>query len=228
MALILPGAGVADIRGSAGGVTFSRTAAGNIMRRRVKPVNPNSAAQTAVRGYLSDLTAVWRDTLTPAQRLAWETYAAGTNWMNRLGQTIQLSGLSMFLRSASIMKQIGRSTWTTAPTTPGIPGQETLWTPTFNITGNDVDVAYTFPVNVADKDYVFYVSPPVSPAVMFHAGPWRYLGKVEGNVSTPPSSPMTAAYPWTLGAGQKVFIYCRRLDPDSRLSEPFQSSGTPA
>ncbi|GAH72801.1 unnamed protein product, partial [marine sediment metagenome] len=99
MALVLTGGGVADIRGSIGGITYSRSAAGLIARNRVKPVNPRSSRQVSARARISVLTERWNGTVTEQQRADWRTHAAGTPGTNKLGQTITLSGLDHYVRT---------------------------------------------------------------------------------------------------------------------------------
>lgn len=228
MAIFTPGPAIAEIRGSQGGTVFSRNRHGQYTRQRSVPINPQSTAQMAARARLSALTVYWRDTLTPAERLVWETYANATNWINGVGEVTHLTGLNMFLRSAAIALQVGAHAYIVGPSIPGIPSQETNWTPTAAIATQLISIAFTFNPNVQDKDYAYYAGPPVNSSHLFFAGPWRYIGAIIGNPAVPPASPQTFAYPWTLGAGQKVFVYCRRLDPDNRLTEPFPQSCVPA
>lgn len=72
--VIYGGVGLQGLSGSinkqAGGHTFTKN---NVVRRRVIPVNPQSEAQQAVRSAFSYLTTAWSETLTEAQRGAWET-----------------------------------------------------------------------------------------------------------------------------------------------------------
>lgn len=228
MALILPGGGVTDIRGSIAGTTFSRNAGGNYIRARTKPVNPNTSRQQTVRAVMAFLATYWRDTLSAADRTAWASYAASTSWLNALGQTIKLSGQQMFVRSSSARYALSGGVADPPPSTPGIPGIENLWTPSATISTNKISIAFTFPTNVDDQSYLFYAGVPISPGRTFFNGPWQYIGPIHGNNSSPPASPQLFDYPWTLGTGQKVFVYCRRIDADNRLNEPFQQSCTPA
>ena len=224
MAIFTAGPAVAEIRGSAGGTTFSRNRFGAYTRQRTTPVNPNSPAQVLARGRLSTLTVYWRDTLTQAQRDAWDAYADATTWKNALGQDIKLTGLNHFLRAGQLRLQAGEAIVATAPATPGIPAEETLWTPTADATGNTIDIAYTFSPNVDDQMWNFFASRPYAASKNFFAGPWRYVGSVVGDSTTPPTSPASFNYPWTLVAGQRVWVYARRADADNRVNEPFQAT----
>jgi hypothetical protein len=224
MAIFTAGPAVSEIRGSAGGTTFSRNRFGAYTRQRTKPVNPNSPAQVQARSRLSALTVYWRDTLTQAQRDAWDAYAAATTWKNALGMDIKLTGLNHFLRAGQLRLQAGEAVIAAAPATPGIPAEEDLWTAAATVAGNTIDVTYTFGTSVDDQVYNFFASRPYAASKNFFAGPWRYIGSVVGDSGTPPTSPASFAYPWTLVAGQRVWVYCRRADADNRVNEPFQAT----
>jgi len=228
MALILPGGGVADIRGSIAGTTFARNHYGNYCRSRTKPINPNTQFQIDRRDAMSFLSTYWREGLDATQRAGWNAYAATTSWLNALGQTIHLTGQAMYVRSAMIRWLNAESILEDAPTTPGIPPQQSSWTPTFNISTNNVSIAFTFTTNVAGQDRFFFVGRPISVGRSSFSGPWRFLGGIHGSAGTPPTSPQAFDYPWFLGASQTVHIYCRQIDADGRTNEPFQQSGTPA
>src|SRR5688572_29912338 len=58
---------VTNARGKVGGGVFTKSRSGDVLRRRVVPSNPQTGPQTAVRSYLSDISAEWRQ-LTQAQR----------------------------------------------------------------------------------------------------------------------------------------------------------------
>ena len=73
---ILWGALVVDGRRKIGGQVASKNRGGAYMRNKVTPVNPQTAAQTAIRNRLAGLSQAWR-ALTAAQRAAWNG-AVGT------------------------------------------------------------------------------------------------------------------------------------------------------
>ncbi|HUW59124.1 MAG TPA: hypothetical protein VMZ92_20980, partial [Planctomycetota bacterium] len=107
MANILTSAAITDIRGSMGGLTFSRNAGGAYIRARIKPINPNSARQVAIRQGMAQLSGRWSTVLTAIQRTAWLAYSAATVWTNKLGQVVTITGLAAYLRSNSLLLQAG-------------------------------------------------------------------------------------------------------------------------
>lgn len=224
MAIMTPGTTVSEIRGSIAGQTFSRNRFGMYVRQRSVPVNPNSPSQAQARGRVATCSTYWRDTLTQAQRDAWDAYAAATSWKNALGMDISLTGLNMFMRTNQAALLCGASIITAAPATPGIPDEPVDWTPTADSSGNEFSIAYTWTPDTDDQFWLFFASRPYAASKVFFDGPWRFLGSLAGDSGTPPATPVTFAYPWTLVAGQRVWIYARRLDPDGRLSEPFRQT----
>lgn len=228
MALILPGAGVADIRGSVNGTTFARNRSGNYIRGRTVPVNPNTTLQSAVRGILAGLAVAWREELSAVQRTAWETYAAGTNWLNALGQTIKLTGLNHYVRCNVPRMQNGTARLDTAPITPGIPATPTLWTPTGTVDDQVISIAFTFTPNVNGSYYYFYQGLPMSQGRTFFKGPWRFCGSIVGNSSTPPASPSTQNASFPMSVETLVPIYATYADGEGRLSTPTQKQFLPA
>jgi hypothetical protein len=97
MALIRFGNGVADIRGSINGTTFSRVRGGAIARNRTVPINPNTPAQIAARLSFQIIVNMWTS-LTAAGRAQWNEYAATLLFINRLGETFVPTGRMVFMR----------------------------------------------------------------------------------------------------------------------------------
>lgn len=103
------GGGVAEIRGSIGGTTFSRTRAGAIARNRTKPVNTPSAVRAAVRTVFGMVSKLWRD-LTDAQRTNWNTTAVSWPQVNKMGETYTPSGQALFNKLNNSLALAGQTT----------------------------------------------------------------------------------------------------------------------
>jgi len=88
-----------QVSGSVGGLTFARNRAGMYTRARTVPVDPQTAQQIAVRANMATLVVRWGTTLTDAQRAVWETYAANTPVLDKFGDSVNITGQQMFLRS---------------------------------------------------------------------------------------------------------------------------------
>lgn len=118
MALIRTGNGVAEISGAIAGTVFSRNRGGAYARNRVKPLNPKSNSQANVRSRLGINSTGWR-TLTEAQRLNWNGWAATHPVINRLGNSVVLTGSQAYTQINNARVANGDSA--TPSTVPGEP-----------------------------------------------------------------------------------------------------------
>ena len=222
MALIKFGGGVTQASGSIGGNTFARNRFGNYFRNRTKPVNPQSTAQGLIRSSLAYLSQYWNATLTPAERGSWETYAGSVPSLNRLGESVYLTGFNEFLRSNIIRLQNELAVIEAGPTILTLPETD----PTFAIvaTTTDQKIAVTFDETLpwasesGAKMYI-YAGEPQNPTRNFFKGPWKLAGSLANGAET--GDPVNS--PFTLVTGQKIWCYARIQRADGRLSSPFRS-----
>lgn len=207
--------------GSIAGVTASRNKGGTYFRQRAMPINPNTAQQQAVKTAFSEIVSRWRDVLTAAQRDAWTAYAQSTPLINRIGEARIVPGLSMYVRSNTPRRQNGLSFIDDGPVISGLP--------TFNAIGNTQLSAATdtFQVTFDDADewanddlgvVYWYSSATKSPSIEFYKGPYRLAGIIQGNATTPPTSPEPIVSAWPVATGRKYFWAFRVQNGDGRIS----------
>lgn len=221
MALIKLGGMIAEIRGSVGGTTFARNRGGAYARNRSVPLNPASVAQARVRQVFGDLAQRWSQTLTPAQRGAWETYADNVPLPNSLGELRNVTGLNMYQRSNALLIDIDQPRVDDAPTTFTVGPS---FTPTYTVDAAadtaDVTALGTFvptvdgPINV-----LFSASPPQSVGVRFFKAPFRKMGSfrfTDQLVDLPQTFPL----PFPVAAGQVVFLRSAPVTDDGRVGVP--------
>lgn len=208
--------------GSAGGVVASHNQHARYLRARTYPVDPLTLRQAYMRTSFRGLSIRWTDHLTDAQRAGWDTYAANVVMRNALGDPIHLTGRHHFFRSNLAITQ-------------GMPGIiPRLNAPTiFNLSSHS-PVAYTADAmtqlirgwfNVADAwnnefgGFLFvFQSRPQAPTVNFWAGPYCYLGRLAGNLTFPPISPVNLTSNYPLRAGQRLHLACRTVRADARVT----------
>lgn len=106
---IIPGAIVGKISGSLGGMTASHGRGGYYLRNRVKPINPNTPRQQAVRSSLGALVQGWSSLLSAPQRAGWSAYADATPRTDRLGETLLLTGSQAYVASNTPRLQLNAS-----------------------------------------------------------------------------------------------------------------------
>lgn len=229
MALIRYGGGIVQMSGSIAGNVYARNRYGNYARARTVPTNPATQRQETIRAIVAELAERWADTLTAAQRTAWNLYGSSVNMKNRLGETVLLSGYNHYIRSNSVILQIGETIVDDGPTIFELPEQD----PTFAFTGSEATQTLTFTFNTAlswanevGGFMVKYQGKPQNAQRNFFGGPYRLIGTIDG-AATPPSSPdAETPIPYVITEGQAQWCYARILRADGRLSEKFVAGPT--
>ncbi len=226
MALVKFGGGITQMSGSIAGNTFARNRYGNYVRARTKPVNPRTALQTVVRASLAFLTTSWSQTLSAAQRTAWNLYASNVAMTNRLGESTFMTGFNHYIRSNMIRKQVGFPIIEEGPVIFELPESD----PTFAITGSQAtqEITYAFDITLAwaleaDGWIVVFQGSPQNAQRNFFAGPWRLLSATQGADPGPIVSPVAIAVQFPIAETQHVWAYARIMRADGRLSVPFRS-----
>lgn len=220
---------VTQISGSIGGLTGSHNKGGMYFRARSIPINANTEYQQEVRNLMSQVTAAWRDVLTPVQRQAWMDYASGSPLLDALGEERRISGLSHYVRSNVARMQAGLARVDAGPTNMGLP---TMTPPviTTDVSDSDIDIAFTNSdawATAVGGAMLVKMSAPQSLSINYWKGPYRYQGLIEGAV-VPPTSPATLEPTLTLVAGLQNFFEVRVCLADGRLSSPFRYVATAA
>lgn len=210
--------------GSVGGLTGSHNRGGMYLRARSIPTNPATALQQAVRAAMANLSQLWGNTLSAAQRTAWSTYADNVQIVDTLGDPRNVTGLNMYVRSNVPRLQAGLPRVDAAPTTFDLGN---FTDPSFAIDepNDEVDVSFDNSDDWANEDdaaMLVYSSTPQSPSIQYFTNPYQFSGKVDGDATTPPTSPGAFALPTAIATGQKAFFRVVVSRADGRLSTPFR------
>jgi len=159
--------------GSVDGLTYSRNRYGKYTRAKSMPVNPNSTRQAAARGRFANSIEGWT-TLTAAQRTAWSTYADNVPGLNRVGDSVTLTGQNQYVRSAALRDQIGLAVIAPGPTVfnRGNPVTD------FDTLAIDAGVfVVTFDIAggaSTDGDLAVFLGQNQNPSRSFYAGPYQF------------------------------------------------------
>lgn len=229
MAIAIPSV-VSAISGSIGGLVFAPNKGGVSIRARKTPVNPNTPQQQAVRTAMASLAVQWNNTLTPAERDAWETYAANVPIPNKIGSSILLSGISMYCRCNVPRIQAGLPQVDVAPTIYNI-GDFSAPTFAYDSTNSEVDVTFVDTDDWVDEDdaaMLVYSSRQQAPSINFFKGPYRLAGSIAGDSVTPPTTPAAVTAPFPCAATNRCFVKVSVTRADGRLSAPFRGFGVGA
>lgn len=216
-----------DLSGSLAGITASHNRGGPYFRNRAIPTDPGTSFQLVVRQAVSDLTSLWYNTLTAAQRAAWDLYALNVPLPDALGNPRNVGGLAMYIRSNVPRLNMGQSRIDDGPvifnlgdyTAPsmGVPTEA----------GQTYDLTFTPADDWANEDDAFLIvqtSRPYNASINFFKGPYRLTTAVSGNSVVPPVSPAVISPPFPFVAGQRLFGEFKVSRADGRLSALFRDS----
>lgn len=211
---------VTQISGSIGGMTGAHNRGGLYLRSRTIPTDPASSTQITRRFLFGLFSANWASGLTDAQREAWNLYASNVPVLDKLGDSIFLSGQQWYVGSATL-RAIGVppavSNGPTNFTRPSFtaPSSITITTPTsIGFTYDDTEDW----VSEDGAGLLVFAGRPVSPGINFFKGPFRFAGVVLGSVGSPPSSPASLTNPFTTTADQKQWLRFVLTRADGRYS----------
>jgi hypothetical protein len=212
---------VTEIRGSIGGTVFARNRGGAYARARTVGVNPSTTRQTSVRSLLADLAQYWSNTLTAAQRSAWNLYAANVPLINSLGEARNVSGQNMFVRTNSLVLDTGGTLLAAAPTNFTVGPTVT---PTFTVDSAadtfDLTNLGSFTNPAGGTRFLLSVGRPQNAGVNFYKAPFQkaYGDLIIAVTNAPPIEDIPLPYP--VAAGQAVFIRSIAITVDGRVGVP--------
>lgn len=227
MAIIRFSGGVAQASGSMGGTTFSHNRGGPYMRTRAIPTNPGSEFQAIVRQAMSDLSSQWSDILTQAERDLWDTYALNVPLPNAFGEARNVGGIGMFNRCNISRIQTGLQVILAAPTIFNL-GEFTAPTLESATAPNTMSIGFQPEDNWAEESgsaMLIYGSRGTNPGINYFKGPYRFMGRIDGDDTTPPTAPAAMVNPFPLVATQRVFLRAVVSRLDGRLSSDFRFRG---
>ena len=216
--------------GSLAGITLSRNRGGNYMRARNLPTNPNTPPQQAVRSILSQLVSIWSDTLTKAEREAWDLYALNVELPGPLGNPRNVGGIGMFVRSNVARLNIADATLLRIDTAPPIFDLGDYTAPTIisaTAATDTLSIDFDETDTWANEDLAamsIAVSRPQNPGINYFKGPYRFADKFLGDSGVPLVPPLPVVSPFPFVAGQRVFIFVRVTRADGRLSASFRGT----
>lgn len=224
MALVRFGGGVSEMIGSAGGNTWSRNSSGPYMRKRVKPVNPNSFRQSRVRAIMSAIVAAWSGVLTQLQRDDWITFAKNMPEKNGLGEVIRFSGFVQYVKANVAAQNADGAAILDGPAIFVLPGEDSTMTAVGSEAAQTIDISFDDSLPWVGQDgarLIVQMGIPKGDGITFFNGPWRHAGSVEGNLALPPTTPATLPAPFPIVENQKIHVRARIQEADGRLSDTF-------
>tara|TARA_R100001244_G_scaffold3083_1_gene4469 strand:+ start:596 stop:1279 length:684 start_codon:yes stop_codon:yes gene_type:complete len=209
---------LSEARGSINGATFSRNSSGAYIRSRVKPVNPNTPAQSAARALFATLSAGYKS-LSQSDILTWEAARPNFPQQDKLGQTIELTAQQLYMKFNRNLQATGSNVIDVAPS------PATVTTPslgTVTVDNTQFSVAFTPDPLGANELLVISASRCVSAGVNFMGRSGMKQILVEPGTTASPSDifdEYNAIYGGgTLQAGSKVFVSLKIIDRTTGIS----------
>ena len=185
MAKVIYGPIVTDARKRCGSVIFNRNRGGAFIQNWTRPALSRTPAQAAQRDISKALTLHWQLDLTDAQRVAWQESANLNPTNTPINGTRPLTAYQWFMRVNSRAMFSLNPTWFTDPPVWTWPPQiQTLQISGLDHTTQTISVDAT-PQPDASWYIDIFVTPPLSPGVMW---PWRkmqLLGRITSTTPTP-------------------------------------------
>lgn len=197
------GAIVVDGRGKLGGHVFAKNRAGNYMRTKVTPVNPQTSYQQAQRAALGTLSSGWSG-LTDPQRAAWNGAVDGFQKTNIFGDLKSPTGKNLYTGLNRNLLNSGESVLVNPPSPAAVPNLE-LTAAEASVAGTTFAVTSTG--DVTDSFVHVWATPPLSAGTSFIKNRLRFLGSFSGG--DPSVIDIWAQYTARFGApvvGQNIYV----------------------
>lgn len=203
MALVKFSALVSEMRNKLNGSVFSKNRAGNYLRNKVTPVNPQTTFQANVRGNFGNLSQNWR-ALTNDQRKAWDNAATNFPYTNIFGDVKYLSGFGLYMKLNNNLLQIPTAPITNPPTPAEIPlllNDATVIT----LSPESIKVAVTPGTQPTGTQTLIYATPPIPAGREYVKNQFRLLGSYSSTSGLVEIGAEWTARFGSLLPGQKVF-----------------------
>lgn len=192
-----------DARGKINGIVYSKNKSGSYTRRKVSGANPNTSYQSAVRTNFAVLSQYWGTTLTEPQRAAWRAYAATYPRQDVFGNSIQISGMNMFISLNQVLLQTGGSIAVLPPASNVVTPMQ------FDTSSINVSYPSTLEFNQTgdngDPDSKFYIfaTAPTPPGRQPEMNKFRYIATIPSHTGSYPYN-ITVWAEWTARFGAQI------------------------
>lgn len=214
---------LADASGSFGGLVASHNRSGRYIRTRVRPTNPASPGQIAIRTIFGNLAVAW-SLLTGDQREAWRTYAANVPTTDVFGDTLHLTGHTMFVRSNVARLQAGLARVDDGPTVfRAAQLSRVTLTPFGDSNSLTMFVQATDPWTVqAGGALLVYVTRQNTMTVRYRRNPYRFATAILGPLDPPAPILFDRPAPFAMDRLKNNGIFTRfvAVTADGRISAP--------
>lgn len=211
---------VTNASGSIGGTTFGRNRYGLYTRARRSPVNPQTIYQNEARQAFLDATQAWR-TITDAQRAGWELYALNSPIVNRLGQSITLSGQAAYVANNAVHLRFQLTRLDDAPVTTGYGSFGPSPPLAISITAPGTITITAYDATLHDGYIGVQVGPQMSAGRTFFKGPFQLRDFAQATVDPLVFAAANGYNTSAMVAAERYPVRIFGLTTDGRLIVPF-------
>lgn len=216
---------VSEMRNKLNGSVFSKNRAGNYLRNKVTPVNPQTASQSAVRALLASLTQGFK-ALTQNQIAAWNTAVANFQSTDIFGDLKTPSGINLYTKLNMNLALAGQSQLSDPPLPSAVVGVE-LDSPVSDSAPATLTIQSALAAVPTGHTLIIEATPQLSPAKNFVKSEFRVIG----TRSAATTFPITATTDYTdkFGApvaGQKVFVRVKTINNATGLASQYSVAST--
>ena len=173
---------------------------------------------------MATLTERWADVLSDAQRTAWNLYASSVSMLNKLGESIHLSGFNHYIRSNTWRLDLGQTIVDAGPIVFTIPDQDPLLSIAASEATQLITITFddTLPWCTEDDAGIMILEgSPQNNQRNFFGGPYKGRSAKMGADPGGIASPQTYTAIHTISEGQRIWGKYRIIRADGRLSNPF-------
>lgn len=196
---------VSAISGSLNGSVAYSSGGNTIMRTKTPPKNLQTASQTVVRSFFSEISKSWRG-LTQAQIIQWNNAVQNFKGKNVFGNTKIPSGANLYQKLNLNLMTIGAPTIDVPPLPSEVPNVADL---TVVAKNSDGTISLTM-ANAVDASVTgeVWATPAISNGVSFVKNQYRLIGTIDSSdTSTVSIADMYNAVFGAVGAaGQQIFV----------------------
>lgn len=216
MALVRDGGLIGQLSGRVGPNVFSHNSGGSYIRAGTIPITSTTTYAMAAKARLGASSTAWKS-LTASQRLSWANWAQQNPIVNRIGQTIRLSGLAAYNK---LNARLAALSVAAIDDPPIIPAPEALYTyaQEYDIGTADFELNYTpDPLGTNQRLWV-EAAITDSAAINFVENRKRFCGSSSAAQASPfDAQTIIEARLGTLLVGQRVNIFYGVVDDTTGL-----------
>lgn len=204
---------ISEMRNKLNGSVFSKNRAGNFLRNKVTPTNPQTFAQMQVRAVFGFVSQAWKG-LTADQVAGWNSLASTVPYTDIFGDTKYLSGLQFHQKLNTNLSTVNEGIISDPPTLVEVPASLITGVIATNTAGvlslvMNVNGASSVP---AGMSLVVSATPPLGVGISYVKSMYRQITVV---VAPGTTNNLGAEYTARFGvppAGSKIFVRAHYVD----------------